>query len=62
MIMTHPPAPLLDRSGRPAIESWALDPFVRHLNHGSFGAVPKAAVAHQAALKAEMEEIGRAHV
>lgn len=55
MIMTHPPAPLLDRSGRPAIESWALDPYVRHLNHGSFGAVPKAAVAHQAALKAEME-------
>lgn len=34
---------------------WTLDPRLRHLNHGSFGAVPKAAQERQNALRAEME-------
>ncbi|MGH9167153.1 MAG: aminotransferase class V-fold PLP-dependent enzyme [Acidimicrobiia bacterium] len=34
---------------------WALDPEVAHLNHGSFGAVPKAVVAEQDRLRREME-------
>ncbi|MGC3954357.1 MAG: aminotransferase class V-fold PLP-dependent enzyme [Propionicimonas sp.] len=31
---------------------WDLDPAVRHLNHGSFGAVPRAVAAEQARLRA----------
>ncbi len=34
---------------------FALDPDVLHLNHGSFGAVPRAALDEQARLKALME-------
>ncbi len=34
---------------------WPLDPTITHLNHGSFGACPKAVLAEQAALRAEME-------
>ncbi|OUC99107.1 aminotransferase [Streptosporangium minutum] len=37
------PDPLLTPSGEPALSDWSLDPAVRHLNHGSFGAVPLAA-------------------
>ncbi|MGW3138674.1 aminotransferase class V-fold PLP-dependent enzyme, partial [Streptomyces sp. NPDC001139] len=37
------PHPLLLADGRPAAEAWSLDPALRHLNHGSFGAVPLAA-------------------
>ncbi|GAA0295897.1 aminotransferase class V-fold PLP-dependent enzyme [Kineococcus aurantiacus] len=35
--------------------TWALDPSVRHLNHGSFGAVPTAALQAQSAYRALME-------
>lgn len=42
-----PPAPLRTRSGRAASALWTLDGSVRHLNHGSFGAVPAAATAAQ---------------
>lgn len=39
----------------PHAEAWALDPEVVFLNHGSFGAVPRAVLAVQASLRAEME-------
>ena len=49
------PAPLTTLEGRPAASLWALHPDLRHLNHGSFGAVPRAALAHQAELRQQME-------
>jgi isopenicillin-N epimerase len=49
------PAPLLLPDGRPAACAWTLDPEVRHLNHGSFGAVPRVAQDAQAALRRRME-------
>ncbi|MEU6139631.1 aminotransferase class V-fold PLP-dependent enzyme [Streptomyces sp. NPDC047081] len=49
------PSPLLLTDGRPAAGAWSLDPALRHLNHGSFGAVPLVAQERQAALRAEME-------
>ncbi|MFJ4175498.1 aminotransferase class V-fold PLP-dependent enzyme [Microbacterium sp. NPDC089696] len=45
------PAPLTLTSGLRARDAWPLDPEVIHLNHGSFGAVPTAVVAHQDALR-----------
>ncbi|WEK61073.1 MAG: aminotransferase class V-fold PLP-dependent enzyme [Candidatus Microbacterium colombiense] len=45
------PAPLTLNSGVRARDAWPLDPAVIHLNHGSFGAVPTAVVAHQDALR-----------
>jgi isopenicillin-N epimerase len=49
------PRALATRSGRPAAELWALDANVVHLNHGSFGAAPRATVTHRAALLAEVD-------
>ncbi|MFJ1751747.1 aminotransferase class V-fold PLP-dependent enzyme [Kitasatospora sp. NPDC088134] len=49
------PKPLLLRDGRAAVAGWSLDPAMRHLNHGSFGAVPLAAQREQQRLRAEME-------
>ena len=49
------PAPLTLPDGRPAATLWALHPHLRHLNHGSFGAVPRAALAHQAELRQQTE-------
>ncbi len=40
----------------PDAAAWALDPNVIFLNHGSFGACPKAVLAVQADLRAELEE------
>ncbi len=37
------------------VARWALDPSVDFLNHGSFGATPRAVLAVQDALRAEME-------
>lgn len=52
---TTAPRPLLLADGRPAVEAWSLDPALRHLNHGSFGAVPVVAQERQSLLRAEME-------
>ncbi|OQR61485.1 aminotransferase class V [Streptomyces maremycinicus] len=49
------PRPLTLPDGRPARDAWTLDPDLRHLNHGSFGAVPRVAQERQNALRAEME-------
>jgi len=49
------PSPLLLPDGRPAAGAWSLDPAQRHLNHGSFGAVPLVAQERQQVLRAEME-------
>ena len=49
------PTPLLTPQGAPAATAWALDPELRHLNHGSFGAVPRAALDHQAELRRQTE-------
>lgn len=49
------PAPLTTPDGRPAAALWALHPDLRHLNHGSFGAVPRAALAHQDELRQQTE-------
>ncbi|MEU9152890.1 aminotransferase class V-fold PLP-dependent enzyme [Streptomyces sp. NPDC048417] len=49
------PHPLLLPDGGPAADAWSLDPALKHLNHGSFGAVPLVAQARQARLRAEME-------
>ena len=49
------PAPLTLGDGRPATAGWTLDPTKRHINHGSFGAVPIVAQDHQQALRREME-------
>lgn len=37
------------------MDDWVLDPGVRHLNHGSFGAVPRTTLEELRALRAEME-------
>lgn len=49
------PRPLLTPAGEAAITDWSLDPAVRHINHGSFGAVPIAAQRAQNALRTVMD-------
>lgn len=49
------PRPLLLAGGRPAADAWSLDPALRHLNHGSFGAVPLVAQERQQRLRDRME-------
>ena len=34
--------------GRPLRALWPLDPTIRHLNHGAFGAAPRAVLEEQA--------------
>lgn len=46
--------PALD-SASPWAELWSLDPHVDYLNHGSFGACPRAVLAYQTELRAQME-------
>lgn len=49
------PSPLLLPQGSPAAGAWSLDPAHRHLNHGSFGAVPLVAQREQNLLREEMD-------
>lgn len=51
----RPPAPAPPPRA-PHADAWALDPAVVFLNHGSFGACPRAVLAVQADLRAELEE------
>ncbi|MFS8198047.1 aminotransferase class V-fold PLP-dependent enzyme [Streptomyces sp. CWNU-52B] len=53
--VTTAPRPLLLADGRPAARAWSLDPVMKHLNHGSFGAVPLVAQERQNEFRAEME-------
>ncbi|MEV0186111.1 aminotransferase class V-fold PLP-dependent enzyme [Streptomyces sp. NPDC050625] len=53
--VTTAPRPLLLADGRPADRAWSLDPALKHLNHGSFGAVPLVAQERQEVLRTEME-------
>ncbi|MGP9538073.1 aminotransferase class V-fold PLP-dependent enzyme [Brachybacterium sp. AOP43-C2-M15] len=50
-----PGTALRARDGRAARELWDLDPEFLHLNHGSFGAVPRAVLAVQAQYRRDME-------
>jgi len=49
------PSPLTSAEGTTGRDEWVLDPAKRHLNHGSYGAVPRRTLEHQAALKRELE-------
>ncbi len=42
-------------SNSPLASEWTLDPAIDYLNHGAFGACPRAVLAEQAALRAELE-------
>lgn len=46
---------LTAKGGREARDLWDLDPGFRHLNHGSFGAVPTAVLEHQQEQRHAME-------
>ena len=49
-------APTVPRSANPALVArWNLDPSVTFLNHGSFGAAPRAVLAAQAEMRARLE-------
>ena len=49
-------SPAVPRPPRaPHADAWSLDPDLVFLNHGAFGAVPRAVLAVQANLRAEME-------
>jgi isopenicillin-N epimerase len=39
----------------PWADLWLLDPSVAYLNHGSFGACPRAILDHQSALRLRLE-------
>jgi isopenicillin-N epimerase len=42
-------------SNSPFAREWTLDPAVDYLNHGAYGACPRAVLERQAALRAELE-------
>ncbi|XBH20432.1 aminotransferase class V-fold PLP-dependent enzyme [Jonesiaceae bacterium BS-20] len=54
-MLASPPQPLRLRDGSAAAAAWNLSPGVLHLNHGSFGAVPRVTLDYQAELKNAME-------
>jgi isopenicillin-N epimerase len=65
--LAHKPDPLARSSGGPLVldradvrpehltRHWALDPALTFLNHGSYGATPRAALRHQQAFRDRME-------
>lgn len=53
--MSANPGVLMTHDGRPARSLWSLDPAVTHLNHGSYGGVPTAALVARQRLMAELE-------
>lgn len=55
IVVSNRPQQLLQSDGTPATRAWALSNDVLHLNHGSFGAVPRVTLNLQASLKAQME-------
>lgn len=50
------PAPLRLPDDSPAADAWTLDPGLLHLNHGSYGAVPRAAQTAQQRWRDAMEQ------
>ncbi len=51
-----PNSPAADlRSAGATTSDWSLDPTLTFLNHGSYGAVPRAALRYQAELRARLE-------
>lgn len=50
-----PPATLRTAEGTPGRQEFSLDPRRHHLNHGSYGAVPKRTIEHRSALSRELE-------
>src|SRR5665647_1289955 len=50
------PEPMLTPNGEPAMADWSLKDGVRHLNHGSFGAVPLIAQRAQGGFRQMMDE------
>ena len=52
---TQRPAPLASAHGVPGRDEFRLDPTVRHLNHGSFGAVPSRTIDYRARLTERLE-------
>ncbi|MGP0224425.1 aminotransferase class V-fold PLP-dependent enzyme [Paenarthrobacter sp. NCHU4564] len=49
------PHPMTTPDGNPSISDWSLTPHKTHLNHGSYGSVPRAAQEVQLQLKARMD-------
>jgi isopenicillin-N epimerase len=50
------PHPMLTPEGEPSMTDWSLTPSKVHLNHGSYGSVPRAAQAKQLQLKELMDK------
>jgi isopenicillin-N epimerase len=47
---------MMTPEGSPSMSDWTLTPAKVHLNHGSYGSVPRAAQARQRDLKARMDD------
>lgn len=53
--MSDPAVSSLELEQAFAADAWPLAPDVLHVNHGSFGACPRAVLEHQAAVRAKLE-------
>lgn len=53
--MSNSPSPIQATAWSDPEPRWSLDPLVRHMNHGSFGAVPVTVQEEQARLRSLME-------